>query len=168
MVLLLLYVAITLIGLFPFQGIPILNVALGFPIGAAIAHRELGRRMPPAPPSGNSAVDPRGVLAGGAPLVSEPGACPRPVMRSVLYWSFATAGITLFVCWVQLLMTILLLRVAGLASPMVAWLPLLPSPIHPNLFRAQLFAVILSPALMVLTTVFGGVVTLLLRPAPES
>jgi hypothetical protein len=90
------------------------------------------------------------------------------VMRDVLYWSFATAGVTLLVCWTQLVLTIVFLRVVGLGSPLSDLLPLLPSPLHPNLFRAQLFAVILSPALLVLTTVFGGVLALLMRTTPES
>lgn len=166
LVLLLLYVAITLIGLFPFHGIPVLNVALGFPLGAAIANRELRRRVRSTPP-GTLADDPQTAPAPGPAAAGDPDANPRRVMRSVLHWSFATAGITLLVCWIQLVVTILLLRVVGLGSPLVDWLPLLPSPLNPNLFRAQLFAVILSPGLLVLTTVFGGVLTLLLRPAPE-
>ena len=149
MVLLLLYVAVTLIGLFPFNGIPVFNIALGFPVGAAIASRGLKR-----PAEADNAAD------GPDPLA-------RPVMRGVLYWSFATAGITLLICWVQLVITILVLRIVGLGSPLTDWLPLLPSPLNPNLFRAQLFAVILSPGLLVLTTVFGGVLVLLLRPAHE-
>lgn len=150
MAVLLLYVAVTLIGLFPFHGIPILNVALGFPVGAAIASRGLKRLDAPVP--GSEGLDPRS----------------RRVMRGVLYWSFATAGVTLLVCWTQLVITILVLRLGGLASPVAGWLPLLPSPLHPNLFRAQLFAVILAPGLLVLTTVFGGVIVLLLRPATEA
>jgi len=148
LVLLLLYAAITIIGLFPFHGIPVLNVALGFPVGAAVADRRFKR----APST-----------AGTLPDVSA-----RSVMRSVLYWAFATAGVTLLVCWTQLVLTIVLLRAIGLGSPLSDWLPLLPSPFHPNLFRAQLFAVILSPALLVLTTVFGGVLAVLMRPPAES
>lgn len=147
LVLLLLYVAITILGLFPFHGIPILNIALGFPVGAVIAERRIKSPVSAA--------------------TSLPDTSFRTVMRAVLYWSLATAGVTLLVCWSQLVLTILLLRVVGLGSPLTDWLPLLPSPLQPNLFRAQLFAVILSPALLVLTTVFGGVLTLLIHP-PEA
>ncbi len=148
LVLLLLYAAVTIVGLFPFQGIPILNVALGFPVGAAIAERRLRRAT--------------------SPSTTPPDVSARSVMRAVLYWSFATAGITLLVCWTQLALAIVFLRAVGLGSPLTDWLPLLPSPIHPNLFRAQLFAVILAPALLVLTTVFGGVLALLIRPTSRS
>ncbi len=139
--LLLLYVAITLVGLFPFHGIPVLNVALGFPIGAAIANRGMRRRARPAstatltgdppddpvlaragdPPddpvlagAGNPPDDP--VLAGAGDPPGGPGTDPRHVMRSVLYGSFATAGVTLLVCWIQLVLTILLLRIVGLGE----------------------------------------------------
>ncbi len=144
MLLLLLYVAVTILGLFPFHGIPILNIALGFPIGAAIAHRGLGDE-------GGGGHKDAGADRG------------RAVMRRVFYGSLATAGVTLLICWIQLVVSILVLRVLGLGSPLASLLPLLPSPIHPNLFRAQLFAVILAPALLVLTTVFGGVLTLIVH-----
>jgi len=58
------YVAITLIGLFPFHGIPVLNVALGVPPGRR--HREPRAAAP-------GAIDPA-----GEPLADDPQAAPEP------------------------------------------------------------------------------------------
>jgi len=41
-ILILTYIALTLAGLFLFHGIPLVNVAMGFPLGAAAARRSTG------------------------------------------------------------------------------------------------------------------------------
>ena len=127
----LLYLLITIAGLFPFRGIPILNVALGFPIGAAVAYRS----------------------------ESQPA-----LLRTLVTWALVTAGITMLVCWVELVFSLLTIKFLGPFVASTRWTPLVPSTESPNLFRAQLFAVIISPGLQVLTTVFGGVITLLIAP----
>ncbi len=131
--LVLLYIAATIAGIFFFHGIPILNVALGFLIGALVAYR-LGDETPP--------------------IAS---------LRKVMTWGLVSAGITILVCWLELLGALVVIRLLGPGVALVDWFPLLPEPAseNPDLFRAQLFATIVSPALQILTTVFGGVVFLL-------
>jgi hypothetical protein len=142
----LLYVALTFVGLYPFRGIPILNVALGFPIGALVAWRTV---HPP-----------------GAADAAGPGW--RGTLRRVLSWALATAGITMLVCWLELAGSLIALHLFGGDGP-ARWLPLGPGRSSPHLFRAQLFAVMISPGLQLLTTVFGGVITLVLRgPEPAA
>lgn len=154
------YVAITIAGLFPFRGIPVLNVALGFPLGAAVAYRA-GSRV---------ARDRARTVHNSLPVA--PGTCADApgytILRDVLFWALATAGITMFVCWVELVGSLMAIKIFGRGTPISAWLPLLPSSILPNQFRAQLFAVIISPGLQILTTAFGGVLTLLLRQSRSS
>ena len=40
------YLAVTIAGLFLFRGIPVLNVGLGFPLGAMVALRRMTRDAP--------------------------------------------------------------------------------------------------------------------------
>jgi hypothetical protein len=154
----LLYLLITVVGLFPFRGIPVLNVALGFPIGAAIAYRfetRSGDRpegaAPGRPAAGNQ--------------VQPPGDARRnALLRTLLTWALITAGLTMFVCWAELLYSLLTIKFFGPFVASSRWTPLLPTSESPNLYRAQLFAVIISPGLQILTTVFGGVLAALIGP----
>lgn len=137
MFLALVYLAATVIGLYPFRGIPVVNIALGFPIGAALAQR---------------------ALQGNPVLRTE-----REILRDVLSWGMVTAGLTLFVCWIDLVGALLLAHKFGPGLGLERIFPLLPTPADVGLFRAQLFAVIVAPALQVLTTVFGGVLVIVFR-----
>ena len=143
------YLAITVVGVVLFRGIPILNVALGFIVGAFVAHRQLTHRADRVPDSHNG------------PAAAAPAHSP---LRTVFAWALGTAGLTMVVCWFELGASLLTIKVFGTESPLAYRLPLLPSDGLPNLFRAQLFAVIISPGLQILTTVFGGVLTVLLTP----
>jgi hypothetical protein len=154
----LLYLLITIVGLFPFRGIPILNVALGFPIGAAVAYR-FERRLARAPGEPKPTAASPGHHAGGPPDA------PRyALLRTLLTWALITAGMTMFVCWAELLYSLLTIKFFGPFVASSRWTPLLPTAESPNLYRAQLFAVIISPGLQILTTVFGGVVAVLIGP----
>lgn len=131
------YLLVTILGLYPFRGIPIVNIALGFPIGAIIAQR---------------------TFTGNPVALSD-----REILRAVFSWAMITAGITLLVCWIDLIGALILVRQLGPGLGIERWFPLLPSPASVGLFRAQLFAVIVSPALQVLTTVFGGALAIMFR-----
>ncbi len=138
-----LYVVVSIIGLFLFRGIPVLNVALGFPVGAVVAYRA-------------ARADERV----GQELWG-------PSMRTVIAWALGTAGITVLICWFELVGSLLLAKIFGPGLPLVQLLPFTHHPGVPYFFRAQLFAVIVSPGLQILTTVFGGVMTLILT-SPKS
>ncbi|MBM3318004.1 MAG: hypothetical protein FJY75_09150 [Candidatus Eisenbacteria bacterium] len=130
---LLAYPALTIAGLFAFRGIPVLNIALGFPLGAVVALRraEAGRN---------------------------PGA-----LRDVLWWASFTAAITMLLCWLELAMALAVLKAAGGPAIGWRWIPLLPPPASSELVRLQFFAVVIAPLIQVLTTSFGGMLALVLR-----
>lgn len=134
-VLTILYILLSLGGLYLFRGIPLLNVALGFPLGAAIAHRLLGRA---------TASDGRLVV----------------VLQSVIWWALASAGITLLLCWLELAASLLALHLWRTGVTAVRWVPLLPPPGDPIIARVQYLAVVTAPALQVLTTAFGGLIVI--------
>ena len=149
-----LYGVLTIAGLFPFYGIPILNIALGFPLGAAAAHfcrKRADRSM-------------------GSPLPEG----ERELLSSVFTWALATSGLTMVICWFQLAAFLITIRILGPAPEILRWIPL----VHPTqtfgLFPShsfaniQLFAILLAPGIQVLTTVFGGVVGILLLGKRES
>ena len=152
-----LYGALTVAGLFPFHGIPILNIALGFPLGAWAAYYAQRAHRQTAGSGPEQAAN-----AGDARLAE------RAVLRTVLAWSLATSGLTMILCWFQLAFFLLTIRFIGPAPEILRWIPL----VHPSqglgLFpsqsfaNVQLFAILLAPGIQVLTTVFGGVVGLLL------
>lgn len=162
-----LYGALTVAGLFPFYGIPILNVALGFPLGAWVAyHAQRSQRRatgPRATPGRGPSADPAQDADAG-----EARAAERTVLRTVLTWSLTTSGLTMILCWFQLVLFLLTIRFIGPAPEILRWIPL----VHPSqgfgLFpsqsfaNVQLFAILLAPGIQVLTTVFGGVVGILL------
>jgi hypothetical protein len=128
------YLAVTVAGLFLFRGIPVLNVGLGFPLGAAIALRLMARDT--------------GV---------------REALRAVLAWALATAAFTMLICWLEIATSLAVLRAAGPGAIAIRWVPLFPPPAGAELVRMQFFAVITAPSLQVLTTSFGGVIAILLR-----
>lgn len=133
------YLAVTVAGLFLFRGIPVLNVALGFPIGAAIARRRAGH-------------DP----------------ALRETLRAVLAGAITTAALTMLVCWLEIAASLAVLRAAGPAAIDSRWVPLFPPPAGAELVRMQFFAVITAPSLQVLTTSFGGLIAILMRrDAPD-
>ncbi len=146
-----LYGTLTVAGLFPFYGIPVINVALGFPLGAVVAHYY--RRRPPGSPAWVSAE--------------------RQVLRGVLTWALATSGLTMVLCWFQLAAFLMTIHFIGPAPEILRWIPL----VHPTqgvgLFPSQsfasvqLFAILLAPGIQVLTTVFGAVVGILLDRRPH-
>lgn len=137
-----LYLAVTLVGLFLFRGIPVLNVALGFPIGAAI-----GARSSPRSPAGTDRLS--------------------HSLQAILWWALGTAAITMILCWLELGASMFILRWGGLNSAVTDWIPLLPPPPTSGLVRAQFFAVVVAPLIQVLTTAFGGMIVLLLMRNPR-
>jgi hypothetical protein len=128
------YLAVTVAGLFLFRGIPVLNVALGFPLGAAVAQRRVAR-----------------------------DADASMTLRAVLAGSITMAALTMLVCWLEIVASLSVLRAAGPDAMALRWVPLFPPPAAAQLVRLQFFAVITAPSLQVLTTCFGGVVAILMR-----
>lgn len=135
------YVGLTLAGLYLFRGVPILNVALGFPIGAWIAARHQAR--------------------GGAEAILPTAAIRPGALRALLGWSVSLAAVTIAASWIELLLSVASVRYAGYLDGVSQWLPLNAYE-SPNAFRALIFAIAAAPALQVLTTVFGGIVVLAL------
>jgi hypothetical protein len=123
------YIVLTVAGLFVFRGIPILNVALGFPLGAAAARR-----------------------AGGT----------LPALQATLAWAMTGAAITMAACWLELAGLLFVAQHWGPFSAAALWVPLQPPPDATSISRVVLYAVIIAPALQVLTTAFGGLITVLL------
>jgi len=135
------YVGLTIAGLYLFRGVPILNVALGFPIGAWIAaHR-------PA----HSETD------GTAPA----GSIRPSALRALLGWAVSLAAVTIAASWIELLVSVISVRFPGYLGLISRWLPLSTYD-SPNVFRALIFAIAAAPALQVLTTAFGGILVLAL------
>jgi hypothetical protein len=133
------YLVVTVAGLYLFRGIPVLNVALGFPLGAAVARRRVAR---------------------------DEGT--RATLRAVLADSITMAALTMLVCWVEIVASLSILRAAGPDTIALRWVPLFPPPAAAQLVRLQFFAVITAPSLQVLTTCFGGVMAILMRrDAPD-
>lgn len=128
------YLAVTVAGLYIFHGVPVLNVALGFPLGAVVARRRAAR-----------------------------DADPRATLRAVLAGSITMAALTMLVCWLEILASLSVLRAAGPDAIALRWVPLFPPPAAVQLLRLQFFAVITAPSLQVLTTCFGGVMAILMR-----
>ncbi len=152
----LIYVALTVAGLYPFYGIPVLNIALGFPLGAVIVyHARHTSRKPDGPADPGRAAD-------------------RSVLGSVMSWGLATSGMTMVICWLQLAVFLVVIRVIGPLPEILRWIPL----VHPSdghglfpsntLASLQLFAALLAPGIQVLTTVFGGVVAILISGRREA
>jgi len=146
------YIAFTVIGLRPFKGIPIANIALGFLLGALIIRRfEAKNRL----------------------LISQAGEAPnhqaadlvrlyyQNLLRDLVSWAIMAAGVTMVICWTQLIGAILIPRSLQLGPVVADWIFLI-SPSDSLLeFRTRLFAMLISPGLQILTTVFGGVVAVL-------
>jgi hypothetical protein len=135
------YVGLTIAGLYLFRGVPILNIALGFPIGAWIASRY------PMRPETES------------PTVS--GSIRPRALRELLGWSVSLAAVTIAASWIELLVSVVSVRSPGYLGAISRWLPL-SSYESPNALRALIFAIAAAPALQVLTTVFGGILVLAL------
>lgn len=152
----LIYVALTIAGLYPFYGIPVLNIALGFPLGAVIVYHARHTSRKQAGPD-----DPGGTA-------------DRSVLGSVMSWALATSGMTMVICWLQLAVFLVAIRLIGPLPAILRWIPL----VHPSeghglfpsnaLASLQLFATLLAPGIQVLTTVFGGVVALLIAGRREA
>ncbi|MCK4303126.1 MAG: hypothetical protein KAY24_02710 [Candidatus Eisenbacteria sp.] len=160
-----LYLVVTAVGFFLFRGIPILNVALGFPIGAVVAYRYSSHQVDlqsTGEMGSPGACDPPGSQADRDRISRGPPNCAS--LRRVVFWGLVTAGVTMLACWAELAGSLLVLKVFGLGIAPARWFPLLSPPGPSSLFRAHLFAIMISPGLQILTTVFGGVVVLLLRP----
>jgi len=150
-----LYVGITVVGLYVFHGIPVLNVALGFPLGALLAWQVESRHPPSDERDGPSPAD--GAAPPGHSILVRAG-----TLRALLWWALGFAAVTVTAAWVELAASLLALRYPfslGIAAP---WLPL---SLHGSAgaTKATVFAVAIAPALQVLTTVFGGVVALVVR-----
>ena len=128
------YLAVTIAGLFLFRGIPVLNVGLGFPLGAMVALRRMTR---------------------DAPL--------RETLRAVLASAITTAALTMLICWLEIAASLAILRTVGPDALAARWVPLFPPPAGAEGIRMQFFAVITAPSLQVLTTCFGGVIAVLMR-----
>jgi hypothetical protein len=140
------YVGLTIAGLYLFRGVPILNIALGFPIGAWIAaHHESWAGAETAAPAGS--IRPR-------------------VLRILLSWSVSLAAVTIAASWIELLVSVVSVRFPGYLGTISRWLPLSTYE-SPNVFRALIFAIAAAPALQVLTTVFGGILVLALAREQE-
>lgn len=135
------YVGLTVAGLYLFRGVPILNVALGFPIGAWIAAHH--RAHP-----GVKATAPAGLVH-------------PSVLRALLGWSVTLAAVTIAASWIELLVSVATVRFPGYLAAASRWLPL-SSYESPNAFRALIFAIAAAPALQILTTIFGGILVLAL------
>ncbi len=147
-----LYLALTVAGLFIFKGIPILNVALGFPVGAIVAWHALHPRPVPCIP---------GCIAEAPHAPADPSAAP-PFLRELLLWSLATSAATLVACGLEVGAALMVSAVYGGGGSLLHWLPIL-SPLEASgPARVLLLAALIAPALQVLTTVFGGVLVLAL------
>jgi hypothetical protein len=172
------YLVLTLIGLFVFRGIPLLNVALGFPIGAAVALRRLKQpqrpddmpQAPPATPAPPDAALSTAAAAGSTPAPSPLGdeaAAPRSplriALREAMAWAILTAAFSMTLCWTELAASVIVTRYGGPYAVHTWWVPLFPPPASAELVRAQLFAVVTAPLLQVMTTAFGGVLAVLDR-----
>jgi len=133
------YLGLTVAGLYLFRGIPVLNVALGFPIGAWIAARLEER--------------PADVSA------STQGSIPPGTLRALLGWAVGITAVTVAAGWVEILLAVSAQNYPGSLGSIVRWLPIR---VHepPTSLRAILFAIAAAPALQVLTTVFGGFLAL--------
>jgi len=79
-------------------------------------------------------------------------------MRQVLHWflRYGRAITLLVLAGYSSWSPSLLLRVVGLGSPLVDWLPLLPSPLNPTSSGHSSSRSFFSPGLLVLTTVFAA------------
>ncbi|MFH1145323.1 MAG: hypothetical protein V1774_12375 [Candidatus Eisenbacteria bacterium] len=143
---LIIYLGLTLVGLFAFRGVPILNIALGFPIGAAAAWHAARSAASACPTLGTAYV--------GA-------------LRSSMTLALTTAAVTVIACWAELGGMLLVLHLWGPYSAAAAWIPLLPPPPDASASRILLFAVLTAPALQVLTTAFGALIAVILRSWSE-
>jgi len=139
------YCALTIAGLFLFRGVPVLNVAFGFPFGAWIAMRSIGRPERETNPA----------VAGGSPSLN--------ALRAALWWALVTAAMTVIFCWIELGAMLLSVHFRGAAGLESHLIPLLPPPDGGPLSRTLFFAIVTSPAVQVLTTAFGGLIAVLLR-----
>jgi hypothetical protein len=140
------YVGLTIAGLYLFRGVPILNVALGFPIGAWIAaHHQSHPEAETTAPTGS--IRPR-------------------ALRVLLGWSVSLAAVTIAASWIELLVSVISVRFPVYLGTISRWLPLSTYE-APNAFRALIFAIAAAPALQVLTTVFGGILLLALTPEQD-
>jgi hypothetical protein len=169
------YLVLTLIGLFIFRGIPLLNVALGFPIGAAVALRRFKQppqpdATPPAAPAPSNAVSATGAtdMLAPAPFPDGDEAAARRsplriALREATAWAILSAAFSMSLCWVELAASVIVTRYGGPYAVHTWWIPLFPPPASAELVRAQLFAVVTAPLLQVMTTTFGGVIAVLDR-----
>ena len=135
------YVGLTIAGLYLFRGVPILNIALGFPIGAWIAaHHEAHSE---------------------AETTAAAGSIRPKALRVLLGWAVSLAAVTIAASWIELLVSVVSVRFSGYLGMISRWLPLSTYE-SPKAFRALIFAIAAAPALQVLTTVFGGFLVLAL------
>lgn len=137
-VLSILYAGVTIAGLYLFRGIPVVNIALGFPIGAFIAWRGETRRLR---------------------LTCSPSTIGTASLRSVLGWGLGLAAVTVAACWIEVAAALLSTRLPGMLGAIASHLPF-PAYGSPTSSRATIFAIAAAPALQVMTTVFGGVLVL--------
>jgi hypothetical protein len=133
-----LYAALTIVGLYLFRGIPVVNIALGFPIGAWIAWRADARRLR---------------------LVDQPGTIGAETLRTLLGWGLGLAAVTVAACWIEVAAALFAARLPGILGAIASNLPF---PVYGSQTssRATVFAIAAAPAVQVLTTVFGGVLVL--------
>ena len=167
-----LYAAVTLGGLYLFRGIPILNVALGFPLGAWVVSRVLSLEQRAATNGGAhpAATDAettgtREAPAGGKPSRSVPW---MDALHQALWYALITAALTVIFCWIELGATLLIVRLRAESGFFAHLSPLMPPPAGGPISRTLFFAVVTSPALQVLTTAFGGLIAVLLAGEPRS
>jgi hypothetical protein len=151
-----LYLVLTVAGLFLFHGIPVFNVAAGFPVGAAAAWLALARKGGPG--DGEPGADPPEALPGP---VAARGSDLLEALKAAISWAMISSAATVVLCWVQLGAMLAVSRFWGPYSPAARWVPLLPPPAVPAVSRMLFFAVITAPALQMLSTAFGGLITVL-------
>ena len=140
----LLYLFFTVVCLFPFHGIPIANIAFGFPLGALIVWRF--ERLHYHTLFSDSTAP------GGYHLW----------LRDLVSWSLISSGITMLICWAQLVGALMVVRYADPGAAAIDLIPLISADTLHS-FRSRLFVMLISPGLQILTTAFGGVITMLLR-----
>jgi hypothetical protein len=135
----LLYFCFTVACLFLFRGIPVANIAFGFPLGALIVRRYEKRVYP--------------VVFSDDPF---------PWLRDLLSMALLSSGFTMLICWLQLVGAMVIVHFGHQGSAAIDWIPLIAPENLPS-FRPRLFVMLISPGLQILTTVFGGVFSLLLK-----
>lgn len=150
----LLYLFFTVACLFPFHGIPIANIAFGFPLGALIV-----RRFENLHYQAVFSGDANESMAQSKAAISQ---YYHQWLRDLVSWSLISSGVTMLICWAQLVGALMVVRYAEPGATVIDWIPLISADTLHS-FRSRLFVMLISPGLQILTTAFGGIITLLLR-----